>query len=183
MATQNLDMLKTQIHRPDNARTFFLLNKPCFPSHSFASFSFRPGPQLQKKYRNVRAGYVLNNAKAVAGGTRMSTSVKATVTVKLSDGGCFFNLVGLSHGPDDILDLAKRMGGDLRVRICYSWRLWEIGAVLVENEYKNEMYLKHIVLNGLPNDLIEFNCDSWGLFTFKVSHHLLHLSSLKHRIN
>ena len=105
MATQNLDMLKTQIHRPDNARTFFLLNKPCFPSHSFDSFSFRPGPQLQKKYRNIRAGYVLNNAKAVAGGTRMSTSVKATVTVKLSDGGCFFNLVGLSHGPDDILDL------------------------------------------------------------------------------
>ncbi|WJZ88545.1 hypothetical protein VitviT2T_007831 [Vitis vinifera] len=194
MATQNLDMLKTQIHRPDNARTFFLLNKPCFPSHSFDSFSFRPGPQLQKKYRNIRAGYVLNNAKAVAGGTRMSTSVKATVTVKLSDGGCFFNLVGLSHGSDDILDLLgksllleivsaeldpktglekkpisgyARRTGQKDGEVIYESEFvipgdfGEIGAVLVENEHKNEMYLKHIVLNGLPNGPIEFNCDSW----------------------
>ena len=37
----------------------------------------------------------------------------------------------------------------------------EIGAVLVQNELRNELYLKHIVLNGLPNDPIAFNCSSW----------------------
>ncbi|XP_034687619.1 linoleate 13S-lipoxygenase 2-1, chloroplastic-like [Vitis riparia] len=37
----------------------------------------------------------------------------------------------------------------------------EIGAVLVQNELRNEMYLKYIVLNGLPSGPIAFNCGSW----------------------
>ena len=41
----------------------------------------------------------------------------------------------------------------------------EIGAILVENEHRNDIYLKHIVLNGLPNGPInEFNwVHVWGL--------------------
>ena len=61
----------------------------------------------------------------------------------------------------------------------------EIGAVLVQNELRNEMYLKYIVLNGLPSGPIAFNCGSWVeskfdnpekriFFSNKVSHHLLH---------
>ena len=64
----------------------------------------------------------------------------------------------------------------------------ETGAVLVQNEYRSEMFLKYIVLNGLPNGPIAFNCGSWVqskfddpekriFFSNKVSHHLLHLSS------
>ena len=60
----------------------------------------------------------------------------------------------------------------------------EIGAVLFQNEHRNEIYLKHIVLNRLPIGPIEFNCGSWvepkfdnhekRIFYTKVSHHLLH---------
>ena len=37
----------------------------------------------------------------------------------------------------------------------------EIGAVFVENEHHKEMFLNNIVLDGLPNGPIHFNCSSW----------------------
>ncbi|KAL5567210.1 hypothetical protein UlMin_030374 [Ulmus minor] len=37
----------------------------------------------------------------------------------------------------------------------------EIGAVLVENEHHREMYLKDIVLHGLPNGPLNVICSSW----------------------
>lgn len=37
----------------------------------------------------------------------------------------------------------------------------EIGAILVVNEHVLEMYLKDIVLDGLPNGLVTVTCESW----------------------
>ncbi|RVX13011.1 Linoleate 13S-lipoxygenase 2-1, chloroplastic [Vitis vinifera] len=39
--------------------------------------------------------------------------------------------------------------------------LGRLVAVLVQNEQRSEMYLKYIVLNGLPIGPITFNCCSW----------------------
>ncbi|XP_050371532.1 linoleate 13S-lipoxygenase 2-1, chloroplastic-like [Argentina anserina] len=37
----------------------------------------------------------------------------------------------------------------------------EVGAVLIENEHHKEMYLKDIVLDGLPEGPVLFTCNSW----------------------
>lgn len=37
----------------------------------------------------------------------------------------------------------------------------EIGAILVTNEHRREMYLKDIVIDGLSRGPVKFNCDSW----------------------
>lgn len=37
----------------------------------------------------------------------------------------------------------------------------EVGAVLVENEHREEMFLKDIVLNGFPNGTVVITCNSW----------------------
>ena len=37
----------------------------------------------------------------------------------------------------------------------------EVGAVLIENEHHTEMYLKDIVLDGLPNSPVLLTCNSW----------------------
>ena len=70
----------------------------------------------------------------------------------------------------------------------------EIGAVLVENEHSSEIYLQHIILDGLPNGPIRFHCGSWIepksdnsrkrlFFTNKVSDLPQHfLSSRKHTL-
>ncbi|RVX12797.1 Linoleate 13S-lipoxygenase 2-1, chloroplastic [Vitis vinifera] len=108
---------------------------------------------------------------------------EATVTVKLTIGGFLSSLVGLSHRLDDISSLlgkysdtglekkpigryAHRVGQKDGEAIYESnfeipGDFGEIGAVLVQNELRNEMYLKYIVLNGLPSGPIAFNCGSW----------------------
>ncbi|RVX12803.1 Linoleate 13S-lipoxygenase 2-1, chloroplastic [Vitis vinifera] len=80
MATQNLDMLKTQIHWPDNA------GQTGLEEETISGYARRTGQ---------KDGEVIYESEFV-------------------------------------------IPGDFG----------EIGAVLVENEHKNEMYLKHIVLNG-----------------------------------
>ena len=111
MATQKMCMFKPQVHRPHLVGIFFLPNKPCIPSRSWPSFSVRPWPQPQKKYRkNTRVGYVPSNIKAVAvavaeaSGTEISTSVKATagVTMKspnLLGGSLLLELVSAELDP------------------------------------------------------------------------------------
>ena len=37
----------------------------------------------------------------------------------------------------------------------------EIGAVYVENEHHNEMYLQDIILDGFSNGPVYVNCNSW----------------------
>ncbi|XP_073063648.1 linoleate 13S-lipoxygenase 2-1, chloroplastic-like [Primulina eburnea] len=37
----------------------------------------------------------------------------------------------------------------------------EVGAILIENEHRTEMYLQKIVINGLPIGTVEVTCDSW----------------------
>ncbi|GAB4855506.1 hypothetical protein Ancab_024125 [Ancistrocladus abbreviatus] len=44
----------------------------------------------------------------------------------------------------------------------------EVGAVLVENEHHKEMYLKSIVLDGLPFGPVNFSCNSWVHSKFDV---------------
>ena len=86
MATKKMGMFKPQVHRPHFVGTVFLPNKPCIPSSSRPSFSVRPWPQPQKKYRNnIRVGYFPSNIKAVAvaSGTKTSISVEATAGVTL----------------------------------------------------------------------------------------------------
>ncbi|XP_073156416.1 linoleate 13S-lipoxygenase 2-1, chloroplastic [Henckelia pumila] len=37
----------------------------------------------------------------------------------------------------------------------------EVGAILIENEHRTEMFLQKIVINGLPGGAVEVTCDSW----------------------
>ncbi|GAB4835166.1 hypothetical protein Ancab_000075 [Ancistrocladus abbreviatus] len=37
----------------------------------------------------------------------------------------------------------------------------KIGAILVQNEHRKEVFIEKIVLDGLPNGGITFNCNSW----------------------
>ena len=37
----------------------------------------------------------------------------------------------------------------------------KVGAVLVENEHHNEMFLKSIVFDGFPDGPVHLTCDSW----------------------
>lgn len=37
----------------------------------------------------------------------------------------------------------------------------ELGAILVTNEHRKEMYLKDIILEGLPQGVVKVNCESW----------------------
>ena len=37
----------------------------------------------------------------------------------------------------------------------------DIGAVLVENEHRREMFIKHIVLDGFLTGPVNFSCESW----------------------
>lgn len=37
----------------------------------------------------------------------------------------------------------------------------EVGAVLVENEHRKEMFLKDIILDGFINGPVHANCNSW----------------------
>ncbi|BAT89080.1 hypothetical protein VIGAN_05276300 [Vigna angularis var. angularis] len=45
-----------------------------------------------------------------------------------------------------------------------------VGAVLVHNEDHNEIFLKNIVLDGLPSGSLHFACDSWIQPTTHTSH-------------
>lgn len=36
-----------------------------------------------------------------------------------------------------------------------------VGAVLVENEHSSEIFLKNIVLDGLPDGPVHLSCQSW----------------------
>ncbi|KAF5748780.1 linoleate 13S-lipoxygenase 2-1 chloroplastic-like [Tripterygium wilfordii] len=46
----------------------------------------------------------------------------------------------------------------------------EVGAIFVENEHHKEMYLKVIVLDGLPNGPVNVTCDSWVHSKFDNPH-------------
>ncbi|KMT14428.1 hypothetical protein BVRB_4g072060 [Beta vulgaris subsp. vulgaris] len=37
----------------------------------------------------------------------------------------------------------------------------EVGAILVTNEHRKEMYIKDIVLEGLPQGVVKITCESW----------------------
>jgi lipoxygenase len=37
----------------------------------------------------------------------------------------------------------------------------DIGAILVENEHRREMFIKNIVLDGFLTGPVNFSCDSW----------------------
>ncbi|KAJ9697886.1 hypothetical protein PVL29_007147 [Vitis rotundifolia] len=191
-------MFKPQVHRPHLVGIIFLPNKSCIPSRSWPSFSVRPWPQPQKKYRkNIRVGYVPSNIKAVAvaeaeaeaeaSGTEISTSVKATagVTMKspnLLGGSLLLELVSAELDPQtgsqkkpinanayQVLPKDGPEGGPkdgpkdaiFESKFVIPGDFGEIGAVLVENEHSSEVYLQHIILDGLPNGPIRFHCGSW----------------------
>ena len=37
----------------------------------------------------------------------------------------------------------------------------EVAAIIVENDYEREVYIKNISLNGLPSGPVNFTCNSW----------------------
>ncbi|KAL6341527.1 hypothetical protein AAG906_032647 [Vitis piasezkii] len=178
MATKKMGMFKPQVHRPHLVGTVFLPNKPCIPSSSRPSFSVRPWPQPQKKYRNnIRVGYFPSNIKAVAvaSGTKTSISVKATAGVTLKSpnllgGSLLLELVSAELDPQTgsqkkpINANAHQVGPKgaiLEAEFVIPGDFGEIGAVLVQSEHSNEIYLQHIILDGLPNGPIRFHCGSW----------------------
>ncbi|XP_062171641.1 linoleate 13S-lipoxygenase 2-1, chloroplastic-like isoform X1 [Alnus glutinosa] len=100
-------MLKPQITQlPHPAKTHFLLHKPLVHGNGNGNASFPISRQsFQKKKKNVRVGFMPSrNIKDVASSTEEATSVKATVTVKVTVGGFLSNL-GIDRGLDDIKDL------------------------------------------------------------------------------
>ncbi|WJZ88544.1 hypothetical protein VitviT2T_007830 [Vitis vinifera] len=205
MATKKMGMFKPQVHRPHFVGTVFLPNKPCIPSSSRPSFSVRPWPQPQKKYRNnIRVGYFPSNIKAVAvaSGTKTSISVEATAGVTLKSpnllgGSLLLELVSAELDPQTgsqkkpinaNAHLVGPKGAILEAEFVIPGDFGEIGAVLVQSEHSSEIYLQHIILDGLPNGPIRFHCCSWIepkadhsgkriFFSNKVSHHLLLFSS------
>ncbi|KAH9741014.1 Lipoxygenase 2 [Citrus sinensis] len=66
-----------------------------------------------------------------------------------------------------IQDYARKIGADGDGNMQYESEFevpsgfGEIGAILVENEHHKEMYLKDIVLDGLPNGPVNVTCNSW----------------------
>lgn len=92
-----------------------------------------------------------------------------------------------------IQDYARKVGADEDGDMKYESEFevpsefGEIGAILLENEHHTEMYLKDIVLDGLPNGPVNITCDSWLhskhdnkqkriFFTNKVSFFTIYLS-------
>jgi lipoxygenase len=101
-------MLKPQITQlSHSAKTHFLLHKPLVHGNGNGNASFPISRQsFQNKKKNVRVGLMPSrNIKAVASSTEEATSVKATVTVKVTVGGFLSNLIGIDRGLDDIKDL------------------------------------------------------------------------------
>ncbi|KAK9941286.1 hypothetical protein M0R45_017897 [Rubus argutus] len=111
--------------------------------------------------------------------TEKFISVKATITVTLTVGGFLTNM-GLTRGLDDVRDMlgqtlfmdllsahvdpAEWSEGErdyIRDRFKVPLDFGEVGAVLIENEHHKEMYLKDIVLDGLPNGPLLLTCNSW----------------------
>lgn len=68
---------------------------------------------------------------------------------------------------ETIKDHAHRLGRDDNGGVLYEAEFvvpadfgW-VGAILVENEHRKEMFLKKIVVDGFPNGPLNVSCDSW----------------------
>ncbi|KAJ8436491.1 hypothetical protein Cgig2_000476 [Carnegiea gigantea] len=61
------------------------------------------------------------------------------------------------------LNIAKNKGDEAKYEAHLQVRenFGEVGAILVTNEHRKEMYLKDIVLDGLPQGPVKFYCNSW----------------------
>ncbi|KAF5447859.1 hypothetical protein F2P56_033377 [Juglans regia] len=123
--------------------------------------------------------------------TEKPTSVKAIVTVKLTVGGVLSSLGIDQDDITDWLgktlllelvsaELDPKTGLEKETIKGYAHRtskddgevkyesgfevpadFGEVGAIFVENEHRQEMYLKDIILNGFPNGPVNVTCDSW----------------------
>ena len=61
------------------------------------------------------------------------------------------------------LNLAKNKGDEVKyeAHLQVHENFGEVGAILVTNEHRKEIYLKDIVLDGLPQGPVKFYCNSW----------------------
>ncbi|PSR86859.1 Linoleate 13S-lipoxygenase [Actinidia chinensis var. chinensis] len=113
--------------------------------------------------------------KAVATPAEQSTSVAASISVKVADDHAYLmvlELVSSELDPKTSLEKKTIKGHARRVSrdeddIKYECDFvvpkdfGEIGAILVENEHHEEMYLNNITLDGLQDGTLIVNCNSW----------------------
>ncbi|KAI5406934.1 hypothetical protein KIW84_053260, partial [Lathyrus oleraceus] len=118
--------------------------------------------------------------------TSKSRNVKAVVSVKQSVGGVIKNLVtGIVGNNHLILELVsadlnpktnsekkaikgkahetekKENDVEYEATFVLPADFGNVGAVLVENEHSSEIFLKNIVLDGLPDGPVHLSCQSW----------------------
>ncbi|GFZ20736.1 lipoxygenase 2 [Actinidia rufa] len=116
--------------------------------------------------------------KSVATPAEQTTSVAASISVKAADGinlpdqSIVLELVSSELDPKTRLEKKTTKGYARRVShdeddIKYECDFvvpkdfGEIGAILVENGHHKEMYLDNITLDGLQDDTLIVNCNSW----------------------
>ncbi|GMN26503.1 hypothetical protein TIFTF001_001320 [Ficus carica] len=150
-------MLKPQlVHQTQSVQPLVSLPKS-FIHGSGLPLCIRPSLACPtNKHNNARLGAVSSDVKAVLSTAEKSIRVKAVATVSPTVGGFLTNLeTGLEK--ETIKDHAHRLGRDDNGGVLYEAEFvvpadfgW-VGAILVENEHRKEMFLKKIVVDGFPN--------------------------------
>ncbi|KAL5708015.1 linoleate 13S-lipoxygenase [Ranunculus cassubicifolius] len=184
-------MFSPQVHQSDvGTRALFVLKNSPFYSHGKPSITIRPKTLSAKKAKQgvLRVNAVINPSRAVPSKDQF-VEVTAIVSVKVV-GGIFSN-ISLNRGLDDITDLlgrslvlelvssetrssegqrleqyARRISQGVN-EVKYEGRFkvptdfGEIGAVIVENEHRSEMYINNIVIDKTSNGRVTISCESW----------------------
>ncbi|GER25062.1 lipoxygenase [Striga asiatica] len=96
------------------------------------------------------------------------TSVKAIVTVLETVGGALSHL-GLDHSGQEkptISAYAHKVGQEkneihYEAKFDISSDFGEIGAIILENEHRTEMFVKDVKFDGLPAGSVQVTCNSW----------------------
>ncbi|MCD7466629.1 hypothetical protein HAX54_003476 [Datura stramonium] len=167
--------------------TFFLASFPINISNKNLTLKNK---KKKKKKKNFRVHYnnEANSTKAVLSSTEKSTSVKALVIVQKTNLGLSSGLIDnicdllgkslhlwiVAAELDPKTGIEKpnikiftRRGRDVNGDKHYEADFvipedfGEVGAILVENEHRKEMYVKNIVIDGFAHGKIDITCNSW----------------------
>ncbi|PKI61088.1 hypothetical protein CRG98_018533 [Punica granatum] len=148
----------------------------------------------------ARPGFAPGNIRAIVTAAENATTtstVKAVVTVTPPTGGALYEL-GINRGLDLIALLfsteatglekptikgyahkTEQKENEVKYECEFKVRddFGEVGAVLVENEHHKEMFLRDIVVNGLPDGPVTISCSSWVCSKFDDPKKRLYLPS------
>ncbi|KAK9220879.1 hypothetical protein WN944_009303 [Citrus x changshan-huyou] len=174
------------VHQTRSIRTILPLSKPFLHGNGNVFRQIQSSPSF-KKGPKIRLGSVPSNSVKAMADTAVSNGVTAVVTVRppinpLTAGGQVIDDVEDLFSKSLQLELVSakdenkpKISGNAKIKgvvvkdceVQYEAEFQvpvdfgEIGAILVVNEHALEMYLKDIVLDGLPSGLVTITCESW----------------------